>query len=48
MISDSIIPSVATALQSAAAKPTTGAETQDYIQLYEGDAEQLTEHLDML
>jgi hypothetical protein len=36
------------ALQSAAAKRTTGAATQDYIQRYKGDAKQLTENPAML
>ncbi len=48
VISHSIIPGAATALQSAAAKPTTGSGTQDYSQLYEGDANRLTETLAML
>jgi hypothetical protein len=46
--SDSIIPSAATALQSAAAKATTGSATQDSIHLFEGDAKLLTENSDML
>jgi hypothetical protein len=47
-MADSIIPSVATALPSADAKPTTGAATRDYIQLHEGEAEQLMQHLAVL
>jgi len=46
-IADSIIPSAATALQGADAKLTSAA-TRDYIQLYEGEAEQLMRNLAVL
>jgi hypothetical protein len=42
VIAHSNIPGAVKALQSAAAKATTDAATHDCIQLYEGEAEQLT------